>query len=326
MNKLRITAVSLLLFGVGIFGLKGAVRADDYNVNAVVPYAQPSQAATIDTPSTGKVTQNAQQIISGACQVMSPELVISIWRNGQVLGSTVCSSGAYSLTIILALGQNTLIARTANGNGVYGPDSTAVNVILSQPVVIQLLPPEVNQPSGPLQQIAVTNAGSRAGLSLTTLDPFGVLTSDKMTTTIRVVVGGGDTPYVLQLNWGDGTTESRSIDQPGSYEFTHTYRVQRDYTVLVRVRDVKGAYSEYAYAVISNKPAVKSPQAGSKPAGHVNSGYDRWTVWRYVGVFVALVSIIIITYLLGYRRAEKHYRNEIKPPAKTDKSRTRKKI
>lgn len=299
-------------------GIGGVASAEDYNVNAVVPYATPSQVATISSPATGAIFQNAQQTVSGSCQQLAPNAVVSIWRDGQVLGSTSCNSGAYSLPVILARGQNNLVARTANGNGVYGPDSTTVSVTLTQPTVVQPLPPSVNQPPTPTQQTGATNAGGQANLTLTTQDPFSLLSSNNLTTTIRVIVGGGEKPYVLQLNWGDGSTESHAIDQAGTYEFTHSYRTQRGYTVFVRVRDVKGAYTEYVYAVVSNKlDASAGKTAASKLPGKSVQKDSSWVHWYYIGLLIFIVFLAVITYWLGYHRAKKRFEDEVEK-ARTD--------
>ena len=291
------------------------VAAEDYNVNAIVPYDLPTQAATIDAPVAGSTVQNAQQTVSGTCQVLSPVAAISLWRDGQVLGSTGCVNGTYSLLVTLAVGQNNLVARTANGNGVYGPDSASVSVTLTQPVVVQPLPPAVNQPTNPAQQTGATNIGGVVGLTLTTQDPFSVLKTDATTATIRVVVGGGEQPYVLQLNWGDGSTESRAITQPGTYEFTHTYRTARGYTVYIRVRDVKGAYTEYVYAVLTtavdtNSTGTKKTTTGSvaeKLPGKTVQKDSHWVYLYYLCLLIFIIFLAASTYRLGYRRAKKRY-------------------
>lgn len=303
----NIPLLSLLaaaLLGLGFCGARAL--AEDYNVNAVVPYATPNQAATVDSPVSGAVVHDAQQTVSGTCQTASPPNVVSVWRDGQLLGSAACLGGSYSLNVVLQLGQNNLVVRTANLNGIYGPDNAVIVVSFELPVVAEPLPTGVNQPTTTSQQTSAINKGGLSNLQITTQTPFSVLSPDNNVVSIQVVVAGGQHPYVLQLNWGDGSTESRSIEQPGTYEFTHTYRVQRSYTVHVQARDVLGSYSEYVYAVVSNKQVVAPSQKSTTKAGTA-TGYHisaRWYYWL-LGIF--LIFFLVMSYWFGWHRAQRRF-------------------
>ncbi|QQS20051.1 hypothetical protein IPL85_01165 [Candidatus Saccharibacteria bacterium] len=297
--------VLLLVVMIGAVSTRW-VFAEDYNVNAVVPYPAPSQAATIASPTGGMTFQNALQTVSGTCESIAPPGVVSVWRDGQILGSTSCTSGLYSLQIALSPGQNTLIARTANVNGVFGPDSAARVVTFTQAVVVEPLPPSVNQPSSNEQQTGASNAGSESGLTVTTQDPFSFVTSSNTEATIRVVIGGGESPYVLALNWGDGTTESHSINLAGMYEFTHTYRTAKAYPVHLRVRDARGGYTEYIYAVVSNTGNAPDQSKGGSVRTFPQSNTD-WAGWYYAAYFIFFNFIFIVTYRFGYQRAKHRY-------------------
>lgn len=300
-----------VLLGLGVCGARAL--AEDYNVNAVVPYATPTQAATVDAPMSGTVFHDAQQKISGGCQIASPPNAISVWRASQLLGSATCSGGSYSLSIVLQLGQNNLVVRTANLNGIYGPDSATTNVSFERPVTAEPLPTGVNQPTTTTQQTGAINQGGLTNLQITTQTPFSVLSPDNNVVSIQVVVAGGQHPYVLQLNWGDGSTESRSIEQPGTYEFTHTYRTPRSYTVHVQARDVLGSYSEYVYAVVSNKRVI-APTQKTTAKSDTTSGYHISKRWYYSLATLSLVCFLLASYGLGWHRA--HYRFERETAAK----------
>lgn len=314
MRKIR--TLLLVAAGLGAFWLVAGgahTLAATYDVNAFVPYPTPTVAATIDTPTNGASFTNAQQTVSGTCQVATPSLIISLWRNGQALGSTTCSSGAYTLAITLQIGQNSISARTANLNGVYGPDSTLAMFTLTQPTPVEPLPPTVTQPTNPTQTVTATNQGAAADLQVTTQQPFSVLNTDN-SVSITVNVQGGKNPYVLQLTWGDGSIESHSIDTPGTYEFTHTYQKQRQYAVRVSVRDLLGAYTEYTYAVVtpakqnSSKPTTAS--GGTSQTGRAVSGRV------YMWLFLFLIAFFLATsYAFGWYRAKRKY--EQKPKQRT---------
>lgn len=324
-NKNIATALIFVACLLGSLPISKA-QAETYSVNAIVPYATPTQPATIQAPVTGSTVSAALQQVSGTCDVIAPVSVVSIWRDGTLLGSATCSAGVYSLSVMLVVGQNSLVARTANANGVFGPDSLLSIVTYTPlPTIVTPLPTGQNQPANPSQQVTATNAGAQAGLSLTTQDPFSLITTDNTTATIRVVVGGGDNPYVLSLNWGDGSTETHAIDRAGTYEFTHSYRTQRGYTVFVRVRDVKGVYTEYVYAVVSNQSgATQRSTAGGKagvPMKATDKG-SKWVYGYYVGLLLFILFLAVSTYRLGYRRAKRRY-EEAGKSAKTQRTKVK---
>ncbi|MCA9327579.1 hypothetical protein KDA14_03560 [Candidatus Saccharibacteria bacterium] len=299
-----------------------SVGAEQYDVNAFVPYPTPSQPATIDVPAPNTVFQNSLQSISGTCEAASPVNIVSVWRSGQLLGSAACTGGSYSIQVALTAGQNTLVARTAKQNGIYGPDSSAVLVTFETPVVVEPLPPSVNEPTTTTQRTGATNQGALQGLSLRTESPFSVLTSGNLVS-IRVVVEGGKNPYVLLLNWGDGSTESRTIAQAGTYEFTHAYQKHRGYTVYIRVKDVLGSFTEYVYAVVSSEKAGNQEATSTGAASSEDHGLlIRWYVWLFV---IALLFFVLTSYWIGWHRAKRRYdKKPLKSSGQTKQKKRRK--
>lgn len=291
--------------------------AETYSVNASVPYSTPNQAAVIQTPANGASFENALQQVSGTCQLQNPSYSISIVRGGVVLGSTACTDGTFSLAVTLALGQNTLLARTVNVNGAYGPDSSAITLTLKTPTVASPLPTGVLEPT-PQNSVAVTNQGALSGLIVTSQGPSGAL-EDTKTATVKIVVSGGKQPYNIQLQWGDGSTEARSLDVPGTYEFTHKYSAQKTYSVKVFVRDVLGAFAQYSYAIISTKPsgaattatASKASSSGGQSTTTASSGLWGYH-WIWYGLAVTTLVLLLLAYLIGYKRG---YRRATKDQA-----------
>lgn len=311
------TTVRLSVFAAVFFLLLasvGTASADTYNVNASVPYEAPTQAATVSSLGDGTTVNDAQQIISGTCQVKNPPTIISVVRGSTVLGSTECVAGVYSVAIMLLIGQNSLVVRTANASGIYGPDSATLVVTFEKPIVAEPLPSGVNQPTSETDRQAATNQGGLSGLMVTTEAPYTVLPDTKIAS-VHVVVNGGQRPYVLQLKWGDGSTESHSLDQAGTYEFTHTYVTRKTYNVYVYVRDVLGAYTEYMYAVVSGQKVTGSSSTKTTSSGGstAESNIGRWRivgiVWYYWLLIIIIILFLLSSYIFGYRRGRE--RSEI---------------
>ena len=317
----RFAVILLLAWNV----LTGTAVADTYNVNASVPYEAPTQAATVNIPANATVSHTVQQTLTGTCQVKNPPTIVSVWRGSTVLGSTECVAGSFRLAVMLQIGQNTLIVRTANASGVYGPDSSGFTLTVEKPAPVEPLPPGTNQPTTATGHEAATNQGGVSGLVVTTEAPYTVLPSTK-TATINVVVRGGQRPYVLQLKWGDGSTESHSLNQEGTYEFTHTYLARKTYNVYVYVRDVLGAYTEYVYAVVSGQKAAASPSSEKTPssdAGSIGSWRVVGIVWYYWLLILIAAVFFLSSYVIGYRRGRE--RSEIEAEKRVAATKQKKK-
>jgi len=334
MSLSKILKLSLFIIavfvGVGVY--QKSVFADTYNVNAVVPYEAPTHAAIITFPDTEDdvVVYEAQQTITGTCQLQNPRAVVAIWRARTVLGSVECLDGTFSIPVVLRLGENSLIARTTNANGIYGPDSNRAKIQLKQPTKVTPLPDGVNQPVTVEDHTAAINQGGVSGLSLTSEAPFEVLPASKRAS-IRVIVDGGQRPYTLQLKWGDGSTESHTIDQPGTYEFDHVYTSHKSYSVYAGVRDVLGAYTEYVYAVVSGTKTPTSATDSDK-AHSTTSTTAQPGPWRFVGIvwycwilIIFAIVFLLSSYFLGYRKGREQAQVEAERKAVAAKKKRKKK-
>lgn len=293
--------LSLALF-CALCGLSTRARAETYNVSAVVPYRTPAVATTIDASLAGLSTTTQSQRIFGTCEVASPPYVVSILRSGVVVGSTACSpSGTYQVDISLVLGTNGLTAKTSNLNGEYGPDSAVTTITYSLP---------------PVPQTVQETQQATSSLALSTEQPFIPLAVGQTTATLSVVVGGGESPYLIELNWGDGTVEQKKVDAPGTYSFTHEYAKTTTYQAKAVVTDVLGVSRTQYFAVVSaaaSKPAdtTTSSTGNSSLTAKCGSWASKWWSW------VLLIIGFILGLVVGLRLAgRKHVAVAAKPKSK----------
>jgi hypothetical protein len=283
---------------IAVWAASVTVHADSYQVNASVPYPTPTQAATFDGSQDGTTVQTALQTLSGTCQIQNPVNTVVISRSGGSIGSAPCTSGSYSVQVTLVEGTNTLVARTANASGQYGPDSPSITMTLYLPPTVTPTPatPTPTAPaSTPDEVIAKTNSGAAADLTITPSEPFGVMNEQTNAVTLKVTIGGGTTPYTVRINWGDGSVDTHHVDQSGVYEFSHTYQAAGNYTVRGSVQDVLGATTVFNYAVVSRVATAGSTplDAGAK-AGQTAGTTPGWhrlvTPAAVVGGLAALVA------------------------------------
>ncbi len=302
-----LSSLFLLAYSSSQFAL-----AASYDVSASVAFPPPTQAATIDPLLNNITVSNAAFVISGTCEVLTPPGVITVLRGATLLGSQSCVSGSYSLQIVLAEGVNTLIVRSASVSSLYGPDSSPVTITLNTPAAPIPTTPQTSSPAPttpgatnltPADNNAF-NAGTSSGLSIAPQDPFTVMSpSNQVSLSFRI--DGGSTPYTIELNWGDGTTETKTIDKPGDYTFTHQYRNAGNYTVKGRLRDVLGAVTEISHAVVVAKPTDQTIKPSSTEASPPNNSVVSWVTqhWVATSVGVAAVGVAGAAYWLGQSAA-----------------------
>lgn len=288
-------------------------QADTYNVNATVPFPIPTQPAVINPSLQGTTVRAALITIDGTCQLMNPVGVVTIWRNGTSIGSTACN-GTFSLQVMLQIGTNSLVARTANAAGQYGPDSTPTNITLVLPPNPPVPTNPTPSPTSPASEIVSTNAGAASGLTATTDVPFSVL-SAAGAVTIHVTVAGGEHPYSIMLSWGDGTTEVRTVDLPGVFSFTHTYRSVGNFQIHGRVRDGLGAYAEFDHAVISRQAVPTANHRGADTA----SASQWWGKHgaKTVAAIIGGIAVIGASYWYGWRRASQQVAQQLARPIRS---------
>lgn len=287
----------------------GFAKADSYNVNASVPFPIPTQPAIINPSMQGTTVRAALITIDGTCQLLNPVGVVTIWRSGTSIGSTACN-GSFSLQVMLQVGNNSLIARTANASGQFGPDSAPTNISLVLPPNLPVPTNPTPSPTSPASEIVSTNAGVASGLTAATDVPFSILNAANAVT-IQVTIGGGVHPYDIMLSWGDGTTEVKTVDLAGVYSFTHTYRSVGNYQIHGRVRDGLGAYAEFDHAAISRQAVptanhtVASADTGSKSPWWSNRG------GKAMAATTGGIAVIGASYWYGGRRASQQVTKQL---------------
>lgn len=305
-----------LLVGICGFGVFGAsVLADSYSVSAAVPYSVPSVAASTDLSLQSATLSTSTFDIFGTCQVVSPYTVVVIMRGSQVLATTTCAgNGTFRVNVGLLEGVNQLLVRSSNVTANYGPDSQVLQVTYA-PAQVAAEPQQTNTNSAPSE--------SSDKLSISTVNAFEVL-NVAGEVKIEVVVGGGSSPYRVEIVWGDGSVDNKTFEKAGTYSFTHKYVTNAAFQAVARVTDVLGATKEYFFAILSLKSPAPTTQDAAKEG--LSSSAERTISWRrWLLIFaqsVALTSVFIVGWWLGARgnvslkdKHLKHLRNHIKKRA-----------
>jgi hypothetical protein len=114
---------------------------------------------------------------------------------------------------------------------------------------------------------------------------------------------GGQAPYAVSIDWGDGTTDVLTRLSPGPFTVKHTYHkvggYLGSYPLIIRAADAAGhtAYLQLTTIVNASTGTNASGKVATAPPG-ISNLLVIWPLW-------ILLILMIISFWLGERR-EKH--------------------
>ena len=112
-----------------------------------------------------------------------------------------------------------------------------------------------------------------------------------------IEIVGGQAPYAISVDWGDGTQDVLTRLAPGSFTVKHTYKQPGgylgSYPLIIRGSDAAG---HTAYLQLTT--IVNAPRSSTDKGGPLNKLLVIWPLW-------IVLLLMIISFWLGERR-EKH--------------------
>lgn len=246
----------------GSVGLKG-----------VVPGNAPSVAPQITIPSSGTTSRNNPITVSGLC---SEDLLVKIFKNGVFGGSVQCQSGSFSMSVDLFEGTNDLIAKQYDLLDQESPPSSTVSVTYTS----------ANPSSTASEQVSLTSNFAKRGAN-----PRELLSWP-------IIISGGQGPYAVTVEWGDGEDSILSIVSPGEFDIEHTYSNPGVYTIVVKAVDVNGKTAYLQLVAIGNGALEQAGVAGAVSDGA--SPTKTRILWQPAAI---MIPFIISTFWLGKRYA-----------------------
>jgi hypothetical protein len=266
-----VLAFLLLIAGTLLLLATRGVLADQADISAVVHGSVPSQAPIITNPASGQHFTLTPITVEGSC-IAGYKVVL--YDNGALAGSAICRpDGTFNIKNDLIIGRNELMARQYDGLDQPSPDSNIVVVYLDRtlPPIVPVTP---GGSSAQQQFVIRSDTPYKVGRPSDVFDwPFSVI--------------GGQPPYAISINWGDGTTDVISITSPGSFHAKHSYDSPGNYHLIIKGSDSKGqtAYLELL-AVINGDVGV----ATASSTGFIDGGI-LLVLWPlYILMFIMLLS------------------------------------
>ncbi len=302
----------LLVVGVLMVGASRAALADDMTVTASLLGPAPTVAATIDTPAEGTRYTTKPVEVAGSCPVGT---YVKILRNGVESGIAMCDAqGRYSLLIDLFVGANELQAQVYNSTDVAGPISGTRTVYYAIPVSTPVPPKSPatgntgsgatapQNPTGP----AVQQPGAPSGQSIVIGTKFRFSGSYiGQPASFDFTISGGQGPYSILVDWGDGTQKNLNVAASGTFTVEHIYDRpgpnQGTYPIKVTAFDSQGASGFLQIIVLIKDPAPAAAGTDSPEAGGGILNY-LWSIY-----------LVILLMLISFWLGERYELNQLKP-------------
>jgi len=250
--------VILLIVGLFLLACDGMSRAwqatssGDVAVTATVPGSAPNVGVVITSPVNGAnlVDQNLVEV-SGTC---ANGLFVVIKNNGQLAGSTICTSaGIFVLQIQLHPGNNTISVLNYDSLNQPGPITSVVVIYLT--VTVPVVNPGISSPELPPIPSIVPGVGPDITgcdvYKLTDLSVGGEIRvavvciprafAVGQSQTIGFFVWGGTPPYAVSIDWGDDSADTL-LSLPNQIYKTEAFSYDKAgvYNIFIRVRDSDG--------------------------------------------------------------------------------------
>lgn len=289
----------LMLLPIGLMALIDQMAgASELMVNASVPAPIPSESPVITKPASNTTVYSRDLTVVGTCPVVSPAVIITIYDNQALVGSTRCGSdGSFSVPVSLTLGQHSLVATILTITGDTGPSS--------QPVIVTyaLINPEK-------EKITTSSLGFGAPVRIVPTDPFTTIHHDG-SAVWRGKFVDGQKPYTVRIDWGDGIEDTYTVTDEIEQTFAHDYTKMQTSTIIVEVADVVGdtmklyglaiTFSMHEYSGFGS--ALHSADTSSSP---FTAFIQKYIVHIYVTTLSALVFLWYLEHGRHIVRAGKH--------------------
>jgi hypothetical protein len=275
--QLGVSLASVLVIALVLYRPVLAVtnpQGGSVGLQGTISSPPPSQGATISLPRDGQAFSTIPIEVSGLCP---KGLLVKLFKNNVFAGSQQCDSGSFSIKIDLFTGANELIARVYDSLDQAGPDSNKVNVSFND---------------------ARPGAASRPTLT-STYAKKGVNPGD--TLTWPIVLAGGEGPYAISVDWGDGKApDLKSLQFPGTFNIDHKYDTPGVYNIVIKATDKNGVSAFLQLVGIANG-ALSQDNGGAQNKNNNAGGATQIKskiIWQPAAISIPFV---ISTFWLGKR-------------------------
>ena len=263
------------------------VAASDLSVSASVPAAMPSSGPVITSPKDGQNVVIRKIDVTGTCPIISPAIVVAIYNNDALAGSASCtSSGTFSVPVTLSYGENSLVPKVVTITGEVGAVGPTVMVIFPTPLYGSGL-----SNVKPVSGVSVMNPP----LHIVSDEIYALITPDGKTTW-HGRIAGGQVPYQVKIDWGDGNVDKLTVNDSSEQAFMHQYDVIRSYSIAIDVTDAAHETMTFQIAGVTRyiQMGITSLDTSVSQLPPVVTFVQKYAVQIYIA---ALSGLVFLWYL-----------------------------
>lgn len=288
----------LMLAPIGLMAFVDQMAgASEMVLSASVPAPIPSEAPVITSPAANSTVHTKDITVIGTCPVIAPAVIIAIYDNGSLAGSTQCSGdGKFSVPVSLTPGVHSLLATVVTITGDKGLSSQPVNVTY---VLVDSARSEVTTGALP---------GFGAPLRIVPSDPFTTIHHDG-SAVWRGKFVDGQKPYTIRIDWGDGIEDTYTITDEEEQIFAHDYTKIQTSTIIVKATDAGGdSMTVYGLAMTFSMQhnGFGVMLHGADSSSPILAFIQKYIVYIYITTLSALVFLWYIEHGRHVVRAGKH--------------------
>lgn len=231
----------------------------------------PTTGAVISLPRNGQGFTTVPIDVSGLCP---NGLLVKLFKNNVFSGSQQCTNGSFSIRTDLFTGTNDLVARVYDDLDQPGPDSPTVTVSFN------------DNRQGAGSRVTLTSNYAKRGAN------------PGQTLTWPIILSGGDGPYAISIDWGDGKAPDLKSQQfPGTLDISHIYDSPGVYNIIIKATDKNGTSAFLQLVGIANG-ALSQEAAAAKKESETAPPTKTRIIWQPAAISIPL---IISTFWLGKR-------------------------
>lgn len=281
--KTRLYLVAILAFAVTGIITRTAIAVENpqsgsFGIQGRISSPPPTQAPTIAIPRDGQAFTEMPVTVGGLCQ---NDLLVKIFKNNVFAGSFQCKNSSYTLQVDLFVGTNQLVARQYDTFDQASPDSNLVNVTFNTNQFVVG------------SRVSMTSIYAKRGAN------------PGQTLTWPVALTGGEGPYAISVDWGDGKAlDLKSLQFAGTFDIEHIYDNPGVYNILIKATDRNGISAFLQVVGLANGPAKQSNAEDDQQKTITRTRI----LWQPAAVAIPL---IISSFWLGRRYEKKIIRQKI---------------
>ena len=261
-------ALVIVLALAGVFmawlHFEANAAAEEFGVQAMVLGPVPAAAPIISSPDDGSTTSKGSVLVDGICPMSTPQVVISVSVDAQVVGTSACNgSNDFAVPVPLSSGSHMVTATALTIDGRTGSSSGV--------------------------KVTSTSSSALKPVTVKADHPFLYAGSKEVTWTGTIGSGSGSSTQYVHVDWGDGNQNDYAVS-PGPVDFTHEYSALISHNILLTAADTAGnatsiQYGAAAYSVFT-QPAVATTSATSTG-----------TIAGLYGLYITATSVTGIVWL-----------------------------